>query len=102
MNVPILTVTRRWYCPNCAVTDVTRRADIHTRGHECRGLHGLYAPLLEEGVKAKVEAVERGDYVSDSIVNLDDTGRAVMSVITTRDEGQDCLAFADAAIGSFN
>lgn len=95
----ILTLERRWECPNCDHTDVTREAQPHTRFHNCRGLRGLLAPMIQAGTRAKVEAVERGDYVRDEVVTTDGEGRPVMAVVTTRDEGQDCAVFAPMARG---
>lgn len=79
------------------MTDITREMRPHTRMHTCAGLRGLTAPMLEVGVKAKVEAREREDYVGSDLVQTDENGRPVMSVITTRDEGQDAIVFAPTA-----
>jgi hypothetical protein len=58
-------------------------------------------PLLREGVKADVRAVEREDYVGKELVQVDDNGRPVMAVKTVRDDGEDCTVFpATAAIMS--
>ena len=97
MNVPLLGVERRWECPNCSLTDVTREPQVHTRYHACRGLRGLTAPMVPAGTSAKVEAVDRGDYVGADTVTTDGEGRPVMSIVTTRDDGQDCMVFAPAA-----
>jgi hypothetical protein len=51
------------------------------------------------GTRAKVEAVERGDYVGDEIIQTDGEGRPVMAVVTTRDDGQDCTVLAPVARG---
>lgn len=90
---------RRWECPNCTTTDVTR-ARIGNRFHTCPGLRGLTAPLLPAGTAAKVEARERDDYVGRDMVQADGEGRPVMSVVTTRDEGQDVAVLAPCATGS--
>jgi hypothetical protein len=56
--------------------------------------------MLPAGTKAKVEAREREDYVNGDRVQLDpELGRPVMSVVTTRDEGQDVIVFAPTATG---
>lgn len=102
MTVPILAVTRRWYCPNCNVTDTTRRADAHTQMHTCAGLHGMTAPLFDVGARVKVAAVVRDDYVGTEDVAYDDNKRPVMAVETTRDEGNDLLVFAPAAGASIS
>lgn len=92
---------RRWYCPNCPATDVTREAGPHTRFHPCPALAGLTAPMVEVGVRAKVEAVERDDYVGRELVQTDGNGRPVMAVVTTRDDGQDVAVYAPTASASF-
>lgn len=91
---------RRWRCPNCATTSVTRRAEVHQDFHHCAGLRGLWAPLVEDSVGAcKVVAVEREDYVGREIgVMHDDEGRVVMAVVTVRDDGQDCAVFVPTAV----
>jgi hypothetical protein len=99
--IPLLVREQRWYCPNCRKEDVTREPRPHTRFHVCPRLHGLTAPMLPAGTRAKVEAVERGDYVGTERVQLDpERGRPVQSVVTTRDNGQDCIVFAPVATGS--
>jgi hypothetical protein len=97
MNVPILKVRRDWYCPNCTQTDVTFRGDVHQQMHNCRGLKGLIAPLLERGTAAKVVAREREDYINGELVQYDPDGRPVMAVETVRDDGNDLIVLAPAA-----
>jgi hypothetical protein len=88
---------QRWVCPNCSETLVTRDARPHTPFHPCPGLRGLTAPLVSEGIACKVEAIERQDYVGTEDVQRDGEGRPVMSVVTTRDDGQDCAVLAPTA-----
>lgn len=98
MSVPLLQPVNHWYCPNCGREDVTHEARPHVRFHVCPRLRGLTAPLLPAGVKAKVEAKEREDYVGREMVQLDpERGRPVQSIVTTRDEGQDCAVLLPAA-----
>jgi hypothetical protein len=102
MNIPILTPEKHWVCPNCDTTSITRNPEPHTQMHPCGGMNGFIAPMVEDGIKAKVEAVERGDYVNEEIVTyMDKDGHQVpiMSVVTTRDEGQDCAVYAPTARG---
>jgi hypothetical protein len=100
MGLPLLATERRWVCPNCTVEDWTYEPRPHTRFHICKGLRGLTAPLVPAGIKAKVELREREDYVGAEKVQLDpELGRPVMSVVTTRDNGQDTTVFAPAATG---
>ncbi len=89
---------RDWYCPNCTEESQTREFRPHSRFHACAGLAGLAAPMLEVGVKAKVEMREREDYIGTEQIRLHE-GRPVMSVVTTRDDGQDVAVFAPTAIG---
>lgn len=53
--------------------------------------------MIQVGTKCKVEAREREDYVGSDIVTRDDDGNVIMSVVTTRDDGQDCVVFAPTA-----
>lgn len=93
----LLAPERRWECPNCDFTDVTREAQPHSRFHPCRGLRGLTAPMVPAGTRCKVEARDREDYVGSEMVQTDGEGRPVMSVVTTRDDGQDCTVYAPTA-----
>lgn len=86
----------RWYCPNCNESAFTQNSDKMPM-HQCRGLAGLMVPLIKEGTKAKVERVEREDYIGDEDVQFDGEGKPTMSVVTTRDDGQDCVIFAPSA-----
>lgn len=97
MSVVMLGNEQRWECPNCPATDVTHEAQPHTRFHACRGLRGLTAPMVPAGTRCKVEAVEREDYINGDDVQVDGNGRPVMSVVTTRDDGQDCAVYAPTA-----
>jgi hypothetical protein len=99
-RIPILQPSTRWWCPNCSFTDVTHTTGPHTRFHKCRGLKGLTAPMLQVGIKGKVESREREDYVGKEIVTRDGDGKPIMSIVTTRDEGQDCTVLAPLAHGS--
>lgn len=84
-----------WYCPSCGLTERTRPLD--NRFHHCPKMHGLTTPLLRKGITGKHEARLRDDYVGAEHVQTDDEGRPVMSIVTTRDEGQDVTVFAPAA-----
>jgi len=100
VSVPILAVPeQRWECPSCDLQQVTRRSDVHTEFHHCRGLAGLWAPMVPAGTRAKVETNEREDYIGDEQVQLHQ-GRPVMNLVVTRDDGQDCVIFAPSATGS--
>jgi hypothetical protein len=104
MSIPILAVPEtRWECPNCTHTEITQVAGPHTRFHPCRGLSGaLTAPMVRAGTRAKVEARAREDYLGadEGHAQVDGDGRPVMSIVTTRDDGQDCAVLAPTAVGS--
>ena len=99
-NAFILSPERHWECPNCDVTHVTRESGAGMPFHNCRGLRGLSVPFIRAGTKAKVEQVDRDDYVGQELVQTDGEGRPVMAVVTTRDDGQDCTVYAPTATGS--
>jgi hypothetical protein len=101
MSLALLTAEQRWECPNCTLTQVTHDARTHTRFHPCFGLNGLTAPMVPAGTSCKVEAVEREDYVNGDLVQTDGEGRPVMSVVTTRDDGNDVAVLAPTATASF-
>ena len=94
--IPVLSPVRRWHCPACGLRDETREALPHTRFHTCPALRGLTAPMLPEGIAGKSEVREREDYIGSEQVQLAE-GRPVMSIVTTRDEGQDVVVFAPSA-----
>jgi hypothetical protein len=100
MTVPIMTPKSFWECPNCDFKDVTFVAGPHTRYHNCRGMKGLSVPMVPFGTKAKIVAVEREDYVGKELVQKDGDDRPIMSIVTTRDEGQDCTVLAPTATGN--
>jgi hypothetical protein len=95
----VLNVETNWYCPNCSHTHVSPTALKHAVVHICSGLHGLIAPLIRVGTKCKIEAREREDYVGSDVVTLNDEGRPIMAIVTTRDDGQDCRILAPVAVG---
>lgn len=88
----IITPIRRWVCPNCKQTAITREAEPHTRFHACAGLKGITAPFIEEGVKVQVSAVDREDYIGAEKAQTDETGRPVMAVRTEYSDGRNDLA----------
>jgi hypothetical protein len=95
---------RRWECPNCDLTAVTRELGIGNRYHNCKGLLGLSAPMVPAGTKAKVEAKEREDYIGEDhgrvqLTDVDGKQVPIMSIVTTRDDGQDCTVRAPSAGG---
>jgi hypothetical protein len=99
VQIPLFPVPeRRWTCPNCNFTDVTREAEPHSRFHSCSGLAGLTAPMVPEGSRAQVVANEREDYVGQEDVRLDANGRPIMSITTQHADGHtDLVVFAPTA-----
>jgi len=98
MPAVLLNGSRHWECPNCPAVYVTAVAEPHIPFHECPGLRGILAPYVEAGTRCKVEAVDREDYEGSELgLRTDRDGRPVMSVVTTRDDGQDCAVFPAAA-----
>lgn len=96
MNVPILNPRKEWACPNCPAQDVTLEARPHTRYHTCPGLGGISAPMIPavevEQRTTRVRAIEREDYAGRSIVEVDESGKAIMAVETERSDGSTDLA----------
>ena len=93
---PLITPTTIWHCLGCGLEDVTHDARPHSRMHICAASGGLTMPMLPQHERAKVEIREREDYIGSEIVQLFN-GRPVMSVVTTRDDGQDAIVFAPTA-----
>ena len=90
------TAAKFWECPNCDAT--ARTVDAKLPMHPCPGLAGLMTPLVVAGVRCKVEAVEREDYVGRELVQTDPAGRPIMAIRTTRDDGIDCRVLAPCAV----
>lgn len=90
-----LDAEQRWRCPNCTAAAVTHGEG--TRFHPCPGLAGLLAPMVLDGVRARVRAVVREDYVGAEDVRYDGEGRPVTAVVTEREDGQDCAVYAPTA-----
>ena len=89
---------RHWHCNACGKDDVTRDDGTGTRFHICPKMRGLSVPFTLAGVKAKLTLNEREDYVGDELVQLDpERKRPVMSIVTERESGQDCVVFAPTA-----
>lgn len=96
MSVPLL--ERLWECPNCE--SAAKTGDSKTPMHPCKGLAGLMVPLVPKGTDCKVEAVERGDYIGQELVQVDGNGRPVMATVITRNDGQDTTVYAPTARGT--
>lgn len=86
-----------WQCPSCGREKQV--AGVYGKVvHRCPKLGGLVTPYVRKGVAAKHEARLREDYVGDEHVQTDDAGRPVMSIVTTRDDGQDTRVFVPVAV----
>lgn len=96
---PIVQPVQRWVCPNCH-REAQVRGVKQNRYHQCPRLFGMLAPMLLEGTKAHVFTVEREDYIGHELVQADSRGRPIMSVVTERDNGRDCIVFAPTARGN--
>jgi hypothetical protein len=88
---------RHWSRPNCDQTAVTHHGETN-RFHPCRGMKGLTAPMVPAGIRCKVEAVQREDYIAGDLVQTDGEGRPVMAAVVTRDDGTDVAVYAPTAI----
>lgn len=88
----------RWFCPSCGLTDVTKVAGPHTQMHPCPTT-GIITPMLVEGTKGKHVLNVREDYEGKDEAQRDRQGRAIMSVQTVRDDGEDCTVLAPVAVG---
>lgn len=86
-----------WQCPSCGKeTQVDGKYGAVV--HQCPKLGGLTTPYVRKGVAAKHELILRQDFVGSEMVQTDDEGKPVMSIVTTRDNGQDVRVFAPAAV----
>ncbi len=90
---------RRWHCLGKGCDSAAVTVDAKTPMHPCRAVGGLMVPLVPEGTRGKIEAVERGDWVGRELVQTDADGRPVMAVVTTREDGQDCTVYPPTATG---
>jgi hypothetical protein len=92
---------QQWRCPNCQREETTPPAPpgtVQSRFHVCPRLGGLTAPMLPAGVDAKVEAQPWGDMLNGELVQRDDDGRPMSSIVTTRADGSnDVVALAPSA-----
>jgi hypothetical protein len=95
----LLHAEARWSCPNCTTTAVTHQPNA-AKYHHCRGLRGLWVPMVADGTKAKVVALEREDYVGRELVQTDATGRPVMAVHVVTDQTQSAVIYAPTATAS--
>lgn len=74
-----------WHCPKCDAA--ARTVDAKLPHHPCPGMAGLMVPLVREGHRANLLAVEREDYVGKEDVLLDANGRPIMAVTVEHEDG---------------
>lgn len=91
-QLPDAAAVTDWWCPQC--DSAARTYDSRLPMHPCHGLGGLMTPLIPVTSKGESRKVEREDYVGRQSVQLDTDNRPVMSVVTTRDDGEDCTIYA--------
>lgn len=105
MAVPLLITMTDWYCPNCQIALAAPEPPPgQSKFHVCPNLHGLTAPLIRAGIRCKVEAEEREDYLGGEVQAMGDDGKAYMAVRTTRDDGCDLAVnagLAQARLGDY-
>lgn len=98
-EIPILARRVEWDCPRCTELAVTTEARPHTRFHNCPGMGGLTAPLVQVDPNrgsVNVKPVVREDYVGkEKGLTYDEQGRPIMAVVTEYDDGSnDTAVFA--------
>ena len=93
----ILEPEHRWECPACDLQEITHEAKPHTRMHQCAGALGMTVPMIPAGTRAKLELVERQDYVGRDLVDTAEDGKVYMSAVVTRDEGTDVAVYPGTA-----
>jgi hypothetical protein len=90
---------QHWVCGNCTATDASRGQA--NRFHQCAGLAGILAPMVLDGFRGRVLAVERQDYIGREMVQYDGNGRPVMAVVTEHGDGSnDVIVNAPTAQGA--
>lgn len=95
-DVPLL--SRSWACPSC--DSAARTVDDKTPMHLCQGMAGLLTPLVPEGQRAKHTAVERGDWIGQEMVQLNQDRRPIMAIQTETDDSLSTTVFAPTAQAS--
>ena len=94
----ILDSWQDWECPECHKTDQTRPLPGNaSRMHRCPVLKGIVAPLVRKGVRSRLVAVVREDYVGNEVVTLNSDKKPIMAVRVERDSGFDVAVFAPVA-----
>jgi len=92
LDVPV----QNWVCPSCGLREQAKGQQ--NRFHQCGRQRGMTVPLVLEGTAAKHVLVERDDYEGSQVAQRDENGKVIMSILTIRDEGQDCTVLAPTAV----
>lgn len=94
----LIAAVEDWYCPNCSCTERTLGLPANAvRMHTCPGLHSLTAPLIRAGIRCRVTAEVREDYLNGDTQATGDDGRPYMAVRTTYGDHDDLLVNAGLA-----
>lgn len=91
----LLDTQENWQCSACGQQHVTKGAKAtQVPLHQCRTHAGAWVPFVRDGVTAHVRVHEREDYIGTETPTTDANGRIIRSVVTERDDGEDCHIFA--------
>lgn len=85
-----------WVCPYCTTTAQKPFALENVEYHLCPGMGMLTVQMVEEGMRVKVTANEREDYINGEAVQTDSNNRPIMNVTVEREDGIDCTVYAPA------
>lgn len=87
----VVDMDRNWQCNSCGKLHVTRATgQVVTPMHQCASHAGTWVPFVPAHDKGVLRIEERQDYIGpNSSVLFDANGRAIMSVYTQRDDGED-------------
>ena len=93
-----------WYCPECNETCQSVNTVIDGKTwrqmplHYCPGLFGLLAPMVKQGVHARLRVNFREDYVKSDLVVSDSRGKVAMGITTQRNDGEDLLVHSPCTV----
>lgn len=91
----VIDMDRRWQCNSCGRLHVTKSStEVQTPMHQCAAMAGTWVPFVPAGTDAVIRVEERQDYIGKDTVFFDTNGRPIMSVYTTREDGEDCHILA--------
>lgn len=92
----LIDVDRRWQCNACGRLHVTKASSegVQTPLHQCGALAGTWVPFVPAGSTHHIVVKEREDYAGKDTPFTDANGRAIQSVYTVREDGEDCHILA--------